>query len=51
MDPVSGRLRFYRLDDKDRYRRFGPRYFLWGVAHLAYWGDPKFYKIIADRFL
>ena len=51
MDPVSGQLRFYRLDDKDRYRRLGPRYLIWGLAHLAYWGDPKFYKIIADRFL
>jgi len=51
MDPVSGPLRFYRLDDKDRYRRRGPRYLVWGFAHLAYWGDPTFYKIIADRFL
>ncbi len=51
MDPVSGPLRFYRLDDNDRYRRLGPRYLVWGFAHLAYWGDPKFYKIIADRFL
>ena len=51
MDPVSGQLRFYRLDDKDRYRRMSPRYLVWGVAHLAYWGDPTFYKIIAERFL
>jgi len=29
----------------------GPRYWLWGVAHLACWGDKKFYKIMADRFL
>jgi len=51
MDPVSGPLRFYRLDDQDRHRRLGPRYWLWGIAHLAYWGDEKFYKIMADRFL
>ena len=51
MDPVSGPLRFYRLDDQDRYRRLGRRYWFWGIAHLAYWGDPKFYEIIADRFL
>lgn len=41
MDPVSGRLRFYRLDEKDRYRRLGPRYLVWGFAHLAYWGGPE----------
>ena len=51
MDPVSGRLQFYRLGKDDRYRRLGPRYAVWGVAHFAYWGDPTFYKIIADRFL
>jgi hypothetical protein len=49
MDPVSGRLRFYRLDDRDRLcRGYFPR---WGVAHLAYWTDKKFYEFVAQRLL
>jgi hypothetical protein len=48
MDPVSGPLHFYRLDDPDRVRRW---YWLWGFAHLAYWNDPGLYGDIAERFL
>jgi len=48
MDPVSGPLRFYRLAEGDRVRRW---YWLWGVAHLAYWSDKKLYSLIAERFL
>ena len=46
MDPVSGRLRFYEVD-----RELRPRYFLWGVAHLRYWRDLKFYGFIARNLL
>jgi hypothetical protein len=49
MDPVSGRLKFYRLADRDRLcRGYFPR---WGVAHLAYWTDRKFYEFVAQRLL
>jgi hypothetical protein len=48
MDPVSGPLSFYRLDPPDRLRRW---YWIWGIAHLAYWNDPKLYEATAERFL
>jgi hypothetical protein len=48
MDPVSGPLRFYRLADADRVRRW---YWLWGFAHLAYWNDRGLYEAVAERFL
>jgi hypothetical protein len=48
MDPVSGPLRFYRLEEEDRVRRW---YWMWGFAHLAYWSDPKLYGLIAERLL
>lgn len=38
MDPVSGRLKFYRLEDSDRLCRWYP---IWGAAHLAYWSDTR----------
>jgi hypothetical protein len=46
MDPVSGQLRFYDLPKDDRLRLW---YWLWGVAHLQYWRDPRFYKFVAER--
>lgn len=48
MDPVSGPLSFYRLEERDRLRRW---YWMWGLAHLAYWNDPKLYEATAERFL
>jgi hypothetical protein len=48
MDPVSGELRFYRLPEEDRLHLW---YRLWGVAHLAYWGDPRFYRFLAGKLL
>lgn len=48
MDPVSGPLHFYRLEQADRLRC---RYWIWGLAHLAYWNDQRLYGTIAERFL
>jgi len=48
MDPVSGPLHFYRLEDADRLRC---RYWIWGLAHLAYWNDQRLYGTVAERFL
>ena len=46
MDPVSGDLRFYKIDHEL------PRpYFFWGLAHLRYWSDLKFYGFIARYLL
>jgi len=48
MDPVSGPLNFYELKDADRLHRWYP---FWGVAHLRYWSDLKFYAFIARNLL
>ncbi len=48
MDPVSGPLHFYRLEPADRLRC---RYWIWGLAHLAYWNDQRLYGTIAERLL
>lgn len=48
MDPVSGPLDFYELKDEDQRERW---YWVWGVAHLAYWSDPHFYAFFAKRLL
>ncbi len=45
-DPVSGYLDFYRVDVQ-RSRR----YVAWPVgAHLRYWDDPDFYRLVAEWF-
>ena len=46
MDPVSGALRFYEID----YELRRP-YFFWGLAHLRYWSDLKFYGFLARYLL
>ncbi|HEX9225015.1 MAG TPA: hypothetical protein VF860_16925 [Candidatus Acidoferrales bacterium] len=48
MDPVSGELRFYELREKDRLHLW---YWRWGLAHLAYWGDRRFYRFLAGELL
>ena len=48
MDPVSGFLNHYLIDRRDQQHCW---YGLWGVAHVAYWRDPKFYRFIAERLL
>lgn len=48
MDPVSGPLDFYELEDEDQRERW---YWVWGAAHLAYWSDDKFYEFVAKRLL
>lgn len=45
-DPVSGELRFYEVDCELRRP-----YFFWGLAHLRYWSDLKFYGFIARYLL
>src|SRR5262249_44430851 len=46
LDPVSGPLRFYDVD----YTLSRP-YLIWGLAHLRYWSDLKFYEFLATRLL
>ncbi len=48
LDPVSGRLIFYRLQEQDQKSLW---YWVPGLAHLKYWGDPRFYKFWVDRLL
>ena len=48
MDPVSGRLKFYELDDANQ-QSFPYR--VPGLAHLSYWGDPNFYAFFGVRLL
>jgi len=38
-DPISGRLAYF--EGVDNYWRW---YWLWGLAHLSYWHDDKFYQ-------
>ena len=47
MDPVSGPLHFYEVDERRR-RWYVP---WWGVAHMRYWSDKAFYAAIAEAFL
>ncbi len=47
MDPVSGPLHFYEVDER-RMRWYVP---WWGVAHMRYWSDKAFYAAIAEAFL
>jgi len=48
MDPVSARLKFYELDSNNQ-RSF--RYWVPGLAHLKYWGDPDFYSYFGRKLL
>ena len=45
-DPVSGRLKFYRLNDQRAFPYLVP-----GLAHLSYWKDPDFYSYFIGRLL
>lgn len=45
LDPVSGHLDFYAVDAQ--VRRW---YWIWGLAHMRYWGDPRLYAAIAEAF-
>lgn len=47
-DPVSGRLKFYMLNDEDQ-RSFW--YWIPGLAHLRYWGDARFYSYFIPKLL
>ena len=42
-DPISGKLRYFR--EVDNCLRW---YWLWGLAHLSYWHDEKFYEKVLD---
>ncbi|MBI4548532.1 MAG: hypothetical protein HY707_11155 [Ignavibacteriae bacterium] len=46
-DPISGHLDFYKVDENLKIH-LGMR---WGLAHVGYWEDEKFYKELAQRFL
>lgn len=48
-DPVSGHLDRYRLHERDQIHLdySGWRY---GVAHTAYWDDPRLYEVIRERW-
>lgn len=41
MDPVSGRLSYYRSVDEHRHW-----YLVWGQCHMSYWNDRKMYREI-----
>ncbi len=54
-DPLSGHLDFYDVAGRGasnpsagQYERPYPWY-RWGIAHLMYWRDPGFYKIIIEE--
>ena len=46
MDPVSAKLKFYRVDDQREFPYHTPV-----LAHLSYWSDPNFYNYFASRLL
>ena len=46
VDPVSGKLHFYFVDEQEWFM-----YPIPGYAHVMYWEDPRFHKLIAERFL
>lgn len=46
MDPVSAKLDFY---DVGCQRKFPYR--IWGLAHMSYWDDPKFYDWWCGKLL
>jgi hypothetical protein len=46
MDMVSGKLSFYRVDHRQHFWYWAPL-----LAHLSYWGDPKFYRFVAENLL
>ena len=48
LDPVSAKLKFYRLPDDDQKRFW---YWIPGLAHLSYWGDADFYAFFCGRLL
>jgi pimeloyl-ACP methyl ester carboxylesterase len=46
-DPVSGHLDFY-VDVDNRVLEMGEK---WGIAHLAYWDHPAFYRTTLNELL
>lgn len=46
VDPVSGHLHFYEVTDQEWLM-----YPIPGLAHVMYWGDQRFHKLVAERFL
>ena len=46
LDPVSGPLHFYRVDETREFKYKTPV-----LAHLSYWGDPSFYQFFGDQLL
>lgn len=48
LDPVSARLKFYKLDPTDQ-KAF--HYWIPGYAHLGYWGDTDFYDYFGEKLL
>jgi len=47
LDPVSGHLDFYRVDENIKMSLGKP----WGLAHIAYWSDSQMYARIVEYFL
>ncbi len=49
LDPISGFLDFYLIGKKDNCRlEFDSS---WGIAHIGYWKDPRFYADIIQQFV
>src|SRR5260370_18871695 len=48
MDPVAARLKFYKLEPEHQKHFW---YWIPGLAHLSYWGDPNFYSYFGERLL
>lgn len=48
MDPVGARLKFYKLEPEDQKSFW---YWIPGLAHLSYWGDPNFYSYFGEKLL
>lgn len=46
VDPVSGHLHFYDVTEQQWLM-----YPIPGYAHVMYWGDQRFHKLVASRFL
>ena len=47
LDPVSGHLDFYRVDENIKMNLRKP----WGLAHIGYWSDLDMYARIVEYFL
>ena len=44
----TGIDKFYKLEPEDQKRFW---YWIPGLAHLSYWGDPNFYSYFGEKLL